>query len=104
MLRLKKLGHRNFFEIWGTLREQLYRTPEYQQFLKEVRARSSYMCAALRCTRKGRHVHHKIRVYEDPTKAVDPDNGIFLCVPCHKKEHKGMKISATPSSKVSASK
>jgi len=40
------------------------------------------------CGKKGRHVHHKIRVYDDPDLSLDPDNGEFLCIACHRKEHK----------------
>lgn len=80
------LGRTAFFEIWGKLRTMLYDTPEYKAFLCEVRGRCSHRCT--KCDRRGRHVHHIIRVYDDPLKALDPDNATFLCVPCHKKEHK----------------
>jgi len=50
------------------------------------------MCERV-CGKKGRHVHHKVRVYDDPTLAVEPDNGEFLCVACHRKEHKHSKTT-----------
>lgn len=77
-----------FFELWGKVRHDLYKTPEYKMFLIEVRSRSNYKCTGHCCIKKGRHVHHIIHVYQDPTKAIDPDNGTFLCVACHRKEHK----------------
>jgi len=102
LINLKKLGHKDFFGIWNILRDQLYRTPEYQSFLKEVRMRSAYLCTGNRCSRKGRHVHHIVRVYEDPSKAVDISNGTFLCVSCHRKEHKNVKIPVVAPSRIFA--
>jgi 5-methylcytosine-specific restriction endonuclease McrA len=52
----------------------------------EVRARACGKCE--RCGKGGREVHHRIRVYDDPSLALDPDNGELLCIKCHKKEHR----------------
>lgn len=89
MKRLKTgyVPRKEFLQKWGRLRELLYKTPEYQSFLREVRIRALYECER-GCGKKGRHVHHKIRVYDDPDKSVDPQNGEFLCIGCHRKEHK----------------
>jgi 5-methylcytosine-specific restriction endonuclease McrA len=76
-----------FFAKWGRLRKRLYLTKEYNLFLSEVRFRASGMCQGIRCSRKGRHVHHVVRVYDDPSLALDPNNGMFLCVKCHKAIH-----------------
>jgi hypothetical protein len=87
--RLKKsfVPRKEFLKKWAALRNALYKTAEYQCFLHEVRIRASYMCVR-GCGKKGRHVHHKIRVYDDPDLSLDPDNGEFLCIACHRKEHK----------------
>lgn len=78
---------KEFLKKWSKLRNLLYKTPEYQNFLREVRIRANYMCVRM-CGKKGRHVHHKVRVYDNPDLSVDPDNGEFLCISCHRKEHK----------------
>lgn len=89
MLRLKKASHplKEFLKKWGALRRELYKTGDYQCFLREVRTRAMYLCER-GCGKKGRHVHHKIRVYDDPSKCVDCANAEFLCIGCHRKEHR----------------
>jgi 5-methylcytosine-specific restriction endonuclease McrA len=44
-----------------------------------------------RCDKKGREVHHKIRVYDDPSRALDVNNGELLCKRCHNLHHKKEK-------------
>ena len=88
LLRLKKsyIECEEFFKKWNKLRNLLYETPEYRDFLREVRERAGYRCE--RCPSTGRgEVHHKIRVYDDPDLAIDNDNGEYLCKTCHNKEH-----------------
>ena len=89
MVNLKKKwrDRADFFKFYSKLREMLYLTPEYKNFLAEVRAKSVGMCVRSACSKRGRHVHHKVRVYADPLQAVDVSNGEYLCVGCHKKEH-----------------
>lgn len=69
--------------------EQMF-TPEYKIWHKRVLLRDGYTCRE--CFDKGvvdKHidliVHHIIPVYVDSTKIVDIDNGITLCVNCHRK-------------------
>lgn len=89
MVRLKQMRHsrEEFFELWGKLRHLLYLTPEYKTWLVEVRNKTGHKCARENCTKRGRDCHHIIRVYSDPTKALDIDNGEYLCYTHHKKEH-----------------
>jgi 5-methylcytosine-specific restriction endonuclease McrA len=86
--RLKSKWHppEEFFKKWNKYRKLLYETAEYQTLLAEVRARACGMCE--RCQKRGREVHHKVRVYDDPSLALDPNNCEFLCRPCHTKHHK----------------
>jgi hypothetical protein len=103
MVNLKRRGgldREDFFKIWNQLRDLLFKTTEYQAFLKEVRARCNNMCADPDCNKRGKHVHHKVPVYSDPTKSVAVDNGTYLCLSCHRKQHKGMTITARPSKSV----
>jgi 5-methylcytosine-specific restriction endonuclease McrA len=96
--RLKNSYCKDFYRKWSNLRKELYKTGAYQLFLREVRIRAMYRCQ--RCPKPGRHVHHKVRVYDDPDRALDVSNGEYLCVACHRKEHAEEKTSgaqrATP--------
>ena len=45
-----------------------------------------------RCKREGRyvsatHVHHKVEVQDDPSRALDQDNLESLCTSCHSRQH-----------------
>ena len=89
MKRLKStfIPREEFLKKWSKLRQLLYKTPQYKAFLLEVRTRAGYKCQRDRCMKSGRHVHHKVRVYDNPDMCLDPANGEFLCVACHRKEH-----------------
>jgi 5-methylcytosine-specific restriction endonuclease McrA len=90
--RLKDGYHKDFYRKWAKLRKELYKTGAYQIFLREVRIRAMYRCQ--RCPKPGRHVHHIIRVYDNPDLVVDPNNAMYLCVACHRKEHAAEKKGA----------
>ena len=77
-----------FLRKWNKLRRELYETTEYKLFLVEVRTRAGFMCQTDGCRKRGREVHHVIRVYDDPDLCIDPANGKFLCLACHRKQHK----------------
>jgi 5-methylcytosine-specific restriction endonuclease McrA len=95
MKRLKGSACKDFFVKWGKLRKELYKTAAYQNFLLEVRTRCMFRCQ--KCNKPGRHVHHKVRVYDNPELVVDPSNGVYLCVACHRAEHKHeCKTTAAP--------
>jgi len=78
-----------FFKKWNKYRKLLYETAEYQAFLFEVRARACGLCE--RCGKTGREVHHRIRVYDDPSLSLSVDNGELLCKRCHNLHHKKEK-------------
>jgi len=85
MKRLKGSSCKDFYRKWGKLRRELYKTAAYKNFLLEVRTRAMFRCQ--QCSKPGRHVHHKVRVYDDPDRVIDVANGEYLCVACHRKEH-----------------
>lgn len=89
--RLKGSYTKDFYRKWSALRKELYKTGAYQLFLREVRIRALYRCQ--RCSKPGRHVHHKVRVYDDPARVIDVTNGEYLCVACHRKEHTEEKVN-----------
>lgn len=80
-----------FFRKWNRYRKMLYDTLEYKMFLGEVKARSGGKCEL--CRKAGREVHHKVRVYDDPSLTLCVDNGVYLCYKCHKKQHKPKVMS-----------
>ena len=91
--RMKKnfISPVEFFSRWNKYRRMLYDTPEYKFFMTEVKDTADRKCEL--CGRAGREVHHKVRVYDDPSLTLCVDNGIYLCVRCHKKQHKQKRLS-----------
>jgi len=85
LLKKKWIGPEEFFKKWNKCRKLLYETAEYKAFLLEVRTRDGGLC---KCGKMGREVHHIIRVYDDPSLALETDNAVLLCVRCHKKQHR----------------
>ena len=90
-LKTRFQPRKEFLQKWNKLRQELYETAEYKMFLVEVRTRASFRCQIDGCSKPGREVHHVIRVYDDPSKCIDPENGMFLCLACHRKQHKKEK-------------
>jgi hypothetical protein len=65
-------------------------SPEYKNFRKIVFERDDYTCQ--NCNERGGTLNaHHIKSYKfNKSLRVDVDNGITLCIECHKKEHRGM--------------
>lgn len=84
--RQNKIKRRTFLQTWGRLRRLLALTPEYARWRWNVKQRAGGACE--RCAEVGHHAHHKEPVARNPTKALDPSNGEYLCRRCHKAEHR----------------
>lgn len=67
-------------------RTRFMNTPEYKQWRKAVLERDNYTCQ--HCHKRGGDLeaHHPMAVAEYPEKMFDIDNGITLCVTCHRRE------------------
>lgn len=91
----QQIGRVTFLRRWEKLRIALFLTDDYQRMRQIVIARDK-MCT--RCGGQPHHVHHKIRVVDEPHRAVDPANGQALCVKCHSTHHraKARVGTATP--------
>jgi len=67
--------------------ERLYTDAEYQTFRKEVFRRQKEQFGYNFCerceTEKDLQVHHEKPQKTHPGMALDPDNGIILCIECH---------------------
>jgi hypothetical protein len=66
-------------------------TGEYNQWRKSVFRRDNYTCQV--CGKRGGKInaHHIIRFAIDKELRLDLDNGITLCIKCHKKAHRRRK-------------
>jgi hypothetical protein len=67
-------------------------TAEYKAFVRRMLKRDNWTCQECgdhnykgRGKRVKLHVHHKVAVSEDPSRALDPTNVETLCEDCHKK-------------------
>jgi len=72
-------------------KEKPYTDTEYQVWRKEVLKRDNYKCVGYDghyCDKPAEHAHHIHPVKTHPGLALDPDNGISLCVECHKYIHR----------------
>ena len=63
-----------------------YSDPVYKEFRKKVLKMDKYTCQM--CGKKGKrarlNVHHIMKWSSASSLRYDPDNGITLCVACHK--------------------
>jgi len=68
-------------------RDKLRGSVEFKEWRIVVFERDNYTCRT--CGKRGGELnaHHIIHLAVDITKAVDVDNGLTLCVDCHKLEH-----------------
>lgn len=87
---------------YQTLSEKLrfYKSSEWQRKRQEILERDNYECQ--HCKKRGqfsraRSVHHIRHLERWPELALDDDNLISLCEPCHNEQHpeKGMSEKRT---------
>lgn len=60
--------------------------PCYATWRKIILKRDNYTCQI--CHKEGREAHHILSVKERPDLILNFDNGITLCVDCHKLQHR----------------
>lgn len=84
--RESKISRVTFLKTWTRLRRILNTTPEYARWRWTVRERAGGACE--RCAEAGQHAHHVEPLAYNPDRALDPANGEYLCVRCHKKHHR----------------
>jgi len=82
-----KNGGINFYE-----RIQAMGRVEYKNWRRSVFSIDNYLC--LKCATKGAKINaHHIKSWEDyPESRYDINNGITLCVKCHREIHRGPRI------------
>lgn len=64
---------------------------QYKEWRTSVYKRDSYTCQSCGCVGVKLNAHHIVRWVDDESKRYDIDNGITLCVACHKLAHKAVK-------------
>jgi len=82
--RLVTLTRREFLAQWRSLRDSLYNTRGYQEFVSAVWEKYDGICCE--CGEAGTEVHHKIRVAIQPSLALSVSNGRLLCSDCHDRQ------------------
>lgn len=68
-----------------TERQKIMLTDEYKDWRKSVFTRDNYTCQQCGCNRGTFHAHHIKSFKEHPDLIFDVDNGITLCINCHRK-------------------
>jgi hypothetical protein len=66
----------------------LRRTPEYNEWRKAVYKRDKYICTICNVKQKYPIAHHLKSFNEYPALRFEVNNGITVCMSCHKKIHK----------------
>lgn len=77
-----------FFDAWGEARRQVYRTYEWDRFRMKVYQRSRNVCECCK-QQTAKEIHHRVRVYDDPTRIVELRNVLHVCTDCHSAAHNG---------------
>jgi len=67
---------------------------EYSEWRRRVFKRDNYTCQKCGERDSDFHVHHIIPWSDAPAKRYEIENGITLCIPCHKKLHRDEKEKA----------
>jgi len=83
--RSQQIPRVTFLKTWTNLRRLLESTDDYKAWRQRVIKRAGYACES--CGNAGKHCHHIEQVAHNPDRALDPTNGMYLCVRCHKEAH-----------------
>jgi len=79
---------------WGTdpdapkVNRQLRRSERYKNWAKAVKEEAKYICNDCGDSKTKKHSHHIKPVCKHPENIFDLDNGVCLCIPCHKQRHR----------------
>jgi hypothetical protein len=86
---LRGPDHPNWKGGTSPIRAVVGRSPAYRAFRDAVMQRDNWTCQD--CGKRGGklHAHHIIPWAEHPDGQYDPENGVALCVPCHRARHRG---------------
>lgn len=63
-------------------------TAAYKRFRESVLARADFKCEL--CGGTAIDIHHKVPICVDSDKVLDEENGLALCLSCHRSKHKDL--------------
>ena len=100
---------RNATPPWERTVKQQRSSPQYQIWREAVFERDDYTCQTCGVRDGELNAHHVKRFADHPELRFDVDNGVTLCVQCHKQEHKrrhkgGLNVKCTNSQRIHSTK
>jgi hypothetical protein len=66
-------------------------TKEYKEWRLKIYSRDNFTCCSCGSVGGRLNAHHIVRWVDDKSKRYNIDNGVTLCVACHKLAHKVVK-------------
>ena len=82
---------------WGGGPKRPHLSKEHRAWRELIFSRDDWRCR--RCgqrsaagTRLLLHAHHIVPIFVDPVRATDLENGVTLCVPCHRQTHRDLGL------------
>jgi 5-methylcytosine-specific restriction enzyme A len=79
--------------------DPFYGSIEHKRWRQEVARRAGYRCEWPGCDKAGKYSDHVIERKDDPSRELDPSNGMFLC-----SVHHGQKTAAVRSQRRGSAK
>ena len=99
--RIRKGAKNNLWKGGITPINKIKRTnTEYKQWRKNVFKRDNYTCKNCGLTKTYLQAHHIKQVSTHPKLIYDVNNGITLCIQCHKKKHPELNDSLFSSKRI----
>lgn len=74
---------------WEKTNKEMRHSTEYSEWRNKVFKRDNYTCQICGQTGGDLNAHHKKSFKNYPKQRLNVNNGITLCIKCHKKVHKG---------------
>lgn len=75
----------------GGIQIDVTKSPKYKDWAKSIKKRDAYKCQDCGVSRVPLHAHHIKPKFIYPELMFESENGITLCVPCHKERHYKMR-------------
>lgn len=68
--------------------QKIRNTPEYSEWREHIVIRDNHTCRYCGNTDVKLHVHHILDIHNNIGLVLNPNNGVTLCIPCHRKQHR----------------
>ena len=79
--------YRGNIKPWEKPDRDYRKTAEYKNWRSSVFQRDMFTCTRCHSKKERIEAHHVLRFHTHFNERFNVDNGLTLCVPCHKKEH-----------------